>query len=327
MQLVFAEGAASFAGVLDEYACRAGVGVAEGLGERDRAACNVSGDPTIYTAQTVIAGNSLLQEEEGETFGGGIVFDIMDNMSFSADYYRIKLTDQALQLSSAFLLENEANCRLGEFRDGSPFPNSPDSAFCQNIFNLVTRQGGIPTGTVQRLNSAYINAALTDTSGVDTTWRYTLETESAGLFRFDLAYSIVLTNKYKQFADDELIDYRDDPSSDSRSRARGSITWAKGDWATTVFGTRYGSTTSFAGVAGTNLAGESYGRRLAPYMLYNLQVAKQFGDKVLGTFTVNNVLDNQYRYDASHTAYPFFDTFNGSDPIGRRFNVSVTYRF
>src|SRR5690606_9762585 len=115
-------------------------------------------------------GNPLLKEEEGKSFGAGFVWDIIDGMSVSVDYYRIKLEDAATQLSSSYLLENEANCRLGKFPDGSAFDKPANSAFCQNITNLITRQVGEPGGLtdqrIDRINSAYINAALQDTSGV-----------------------------------------------------------------------------------------------------------------------------------------------------------------
>src|SRR5690606_19433542 len=278
MQLVYAEGAASYSTILDEYACRAGIGVGETLGPRSRAACNVSGDPTIYQSQTTIAGNPLLKEEEGESFTYGFVWDITDSMSMSVDYYRIKLEDAASQLSSSFLLENEANCRLGTYRDGSPFPNSVDSAFCQNILSLITRT--VAPGTnldqrVQRINSAYINTALSDTSGIDATYRYNLDTDRWGDFSLDLGYTLVLKDQYKQFPDDPLVDYRDSLNNlNQRSRARGSLSWRYDDWTTTIFGTRYGSAGNWVGAAGCNTAGTCYGPRLAPYMLYNLQVAK-----------------------------------------------------
>ncbi len=327
MQLVFAEGAASFSGILDQYACRSGTGVGEALGPRTVAACNRAGDPTIYTTQTTIAGNPLLEEEKGESFGGGLVWDIMDGMSVSVDYYRIRLEDQSIQLSSAFLLQNEANCRLGTFADGTPFPNPIESQFCQNIFGLVTRQGGVPTGSIQRINSAYINAALSDTSGVDTSYDYRFETDDWGTFRINLGWSIVMTDKFKQFDADPLVEFRDVPGLSSRSRARGSITWSYSDWSATVFGQRIGSNSSNAGVDGTNAAGGTFPRRLPPYMLYNFQIGRSFGESLRADFTVVNVLDNQYREDNSFTGYPFFQPFIGADPLGRRFNLAVTYRF
>ena len=333
MQLVFAEGAASFSTVLDEYSCRSGTGLGQAPGSpsRTRAQCNVSGDRTIYTTQTTIAGNPLLEEEKGTSWGGGLVWDIMDGMSMSVDYYRIELKDRATQLSSSFLLQNEANCRLGTLPNGSPSPNAPGSAFCQNINSLITRQSAPGTaldGRIDRINSAYINAAVTDTSGIDATYRYRWDTDRMGAFAIDLGYSVVLTDKSKQFETDDLIDYRDDlGNQNQRSRARGTVTWRKGDWTSTVFGTRYGSNGNWVEAAGTNLAGTSYGDRLGPYMLYNLQVGKKFGDNVEATATIVNVLDNQYRYDASQTGYPFFNPYIGADPLGRRVFVSVAYKF
>jgi outer membrane receptor protein involved in Fe transport len=327
MQMVFAEGSGSFSAVVDQYACRAGVGVGEALGPRTLNRCNVGGDPTVYTIQTAVAGNTLLEEEKGTSIGYGFVWDIVDNMSLSVDYYRIKLEDQALQLSAATLLANEANCRIGTYPSGSAFEYSAGSSYCQNIFNLVQRSGGSTTGPIQRINSAFINASLTDTSGIDATYRYRFDTDRMGRFNLDLNYSIILTDKYRQSDDDLLIDYRDTPSLyNSRSRARGSLSWRYNDWTTTVFGTRYGTIRNAAGVATTNAAGEYQGLRLAPYMLYNLSVSKRFSESVEATLQVANVLNNQYRYDAT-AGYPFYNVYGGSDPYGRRFNLSLAYKF
>ncbi|PZO07272.1 MAG: TonB-dependent receptor [Lysobacteraceae bacterium] len=327
LQLVYAEGAGSFSGILDQYACRAGVGVGAALGPRNLAACNVVGDPTLYTAGTSISGNPLLKEEEGETTGIGFVWDVTEGMALSVDYYRIKLEDQAISLNSGFLLANEANCRIGFFPDGRPFQNALGSAFCQNVFGLVQRQGGTADGSILRINSAYINAANVDTSGIDATFAYTLDTDRWGTFSTNLGWSIVLTDRFRAFDTDPLIEGRDDADLDSRSRARGSLTWEKGDWSTTVFGSRIGTNGSNAGVAGTNAAGGTYPRRLAPWMQYNLQVGKSFGENTRATFTVINALNDQYREDNSFTGYPYFQAFIGADPLGRRFNLSVQHNF
>lgn len=334
MQLVFAEGAASFSTILDEYACRSGVGVGQNspATPRTRAQCNTSGDPTIYQTQTTVAGNPLLEEEKGKSFGAGFVWDITEGMDLSVDYWRIQLEDAATQLSSSYLLQNEANCRLGVYPDGSPFPFDPTSTFCQNITSLITRQPANP-GTaldqrIDRINSAYINSALVDTSGIDATFRYQWEGDRIGKFNVELGYSLSLTNKYKQFDGDDLIEYRDNVAiNDQRSRARGAVTWTKNDWSTTVFGTRYGSNGNMAAADFTNAAGGFSPRRLPPYMLYNLQVQKKFGPDVTASVTVVNVLDNQYRYDNSATGYPFYDPFIGADPLGRRVYFSLGYKF
>ena len=332
MQLVYAQGAASYSSALDEYACRSGTGAGAVQGPRTRAACNVTNDPTIYSVQTSIAGNPLLTEERGTSWGVGFVWDIMEGMSLTADWYRIRLEDAASQLGSDYILRSEAACRLGTYSDGSPAP-SPE--FCANILGLVTRTvapGSTLDGRVERINDAYINTALQDTSGVDASFKYRMNTENWGRFDFDLGYTMVLTNRYKQLASEELEDYRDVPPSANfiypeRSRARGSISWSKDEWSAAVFGTRYGSVFSNAEVPGANAAGGTYGRRLQPYMLYNAQVGYRFSKAVKAELSVVNVLNNQYREDNSYTAYPFFNPYLGADPLGRRYFLSVSYAF
>src|SRR5690606_5961764 len=135
MQLIYAEGAASYSSILDEYSCYTGTGPGSAAGPRTRPECNTSGDPTIYTTQTIIAGNPGLKEEEGKSWGAGFVWDIMEGMSVSVDYYRIRLEDAAAQFSASYLLSAEAACRIGNYPNGDPAPNP---AVCANILTLIT---------------------------------------------------------------------------------------------------------------------------------------------------------------------------------------------
>lgn len=332
MQLIYAGGAASFSSALDEYACRSGTGPAAGRGQRTRSQCNVANDPSIYTMQTLIAGNPGLTEEKGKSWTAGFVWDIADGMSATVDWYRIRLEDAASQFDTGTLLAQEAACRIGTTSSGAA---PPSASFCQNLYQLITRvnaPGSPDDGRVTRINNSYINTALQDTTGIDASYKYRLQTDRLGTFNFDLSYSLQLTNKYKQTDDEPLKDYRDVPPSENywypeRSRVRGSASWRYSDWTTTLFGTRFGSAYSFAEVNGENAAGGKYGRRLAPYMLYNLTVAKKFGPNVEASFQVVNLLDSQYRKDNSYTGYPFFNYALGADPLGRRFYVNLAYKF
>lgn len=320
MQMVYADGAASYSTILDEYACRSGSYLGQTTGPRPYATCNaVSADVTKYTAQSLVAGNPLLKEEEGKSWGVGFVWDVIDNMSVSVDYYRIKLEDQARQLTSSYLLQSEANCRLGVKRDGSPYENAGSSAFCQNIYSLISRADAPGTsldGKIDRLNTAYINSALRDISGIDATFKYKLDTDRLGDFGFDVGYSLRLTDKYKQFKELELHDYRDEWSYDPRSRLRGSVSWSRDDWSTTLFGTRLGANMN-----------DSETGRLKPYILYNLQVGRKVGPNTKVEFTVVNLTNNQFREDDTYTAYPYFDYGIGADPLGRRYYVSFSHKF
>lgn len=330
MQLVYAEGAASYSTILDEYACRAGIGPGAALGPRTRTQCNLSGDPTIYQAQSVIAGNPGLKEEEAKTLTTGFVWDITDGMSLSADYYRIKLSDQAVSLSGDFILRAEAACRLGSWSSANAQPLT--SAFCSNITGLVTRlvaPGTALDGRIDRLNTAYINAALVDTSGIDASWRYRTTTDRFGTFQFDVGYSLLLTDRYKRFEIDPLIDYRDDLGEPQRSRIRGTVSWQGEKWNAAVFGMRLGTTGSAASANGCYTApnqGICYQKRLAPWSLYNLSVGRKFGTNITARFDIVNVFNTMYRHDPSQ-GYPYYDYTIGADPRGRRYNLTVGYRF
>jgi outer membrane receptor protein involved in Fe transport len=291
----------------------------------------VQGHPSQYQSLNRTVGNPDLKEEEGKSLTAGFVLDLVEGMSMSVDYYKIVLDDQATSLSLDYILQNEAGCRLGTDSSGAPFPHAPTSAFCQDIVSRVTRQvaPGQANGRVVDIRGGFINASRSENTGIDATWRYRFDTDRWGNFDFNLAYSLSLGEKFKQFEEDELIDYRDRLDNDNqRSRVRGSVTWEKGDWTTTVFGQRLGSAPNAAEAARTTGAtGPYYGARLQPYMLYNLSIEKKFGENMEAAFIVNNVLDNTHRDDKSDTAYPFFNPFIGADPYGRAFFLRLSYKF
>lgn len=348
MQLVYAEGAASYSTIFDYYSCRSG----EGLGQpqdpngnpipktSDQCrADNAVDDVVNYQTQSVVAGNPGLKEEEGESVSAGFVWDIMDGMSLSMDYWRIKLTDAASQLTSDYLLQNEASCRLGSTEDPNVPP--PSAEFCENIYSLLTRidaPGTTLDGRLQRINQAYINTSRRDISGVDTNFRYRRVTDRWGTFRFEGSWAYNIHNKFQQLPEDELLDYRNvKPSLNyvypERSRVRATASWEYQDWTTTVNMTRLGSAwgeqeTDACVTSPTSINfGYCYGRKLAPMFLWNASLTKRFGPNVSTQFTVVNVFDKQYRQDPGNISYPYYNPWIGADPLGRRFHVSLSYRF
>lgn len=319
-QMVYSTGSAGFSTFVDEYSCRSGTGLGLTTGPRTYQECaGTSGDPTIYGMRTERDGNPALKEEEGQSWGIGFVWDIVDNLSLTVDYFDIKLEDRAITLSPALLLQQEADCRLGVKRDGTPFEYSPGSAFCQGVLAAVSRNSAPGTTLDQRIqaiNSTYINAAYQRVTGIDSTLAYSWDTDRLGRFGVNLAWSIELSDEYKRFESDPLIDYRDMADYNSRSRARGSFTWTKGDWAANTFFTRYGTVYNWAET-----------ERLPPWFLWNLNVSKRFGQDTMVTLAVNNVFNNQVRLDPTYTGYPYYYGGFGSDLQGRRFYVTVQHQF
>jgi outer membrane receptor protein involved in Fe transport len=319
MPLVFAEGAAGFTGAIDQLACRTA-----GFTPTQCGTSGNAGNVYSYTMQNATSGNPDLKEEEGESITFGFVYDFGNNLNISVDYYRIDLSDAASVQSLGSILAAEANCTFGTFSNGDPYPNAPDSAFCQSIYPLVTRDQADPTdlnfptvGRVALVNTGAINTAFSSNSGIDASLGYFYDTDSVGRLSFNLGYTLVMTEKYKQFDTDPLIDYRDSLfGNGQRSRVRGSVGWSYQNFNTTLFGSRYGSAPN---ATATN--------RLQPWMVYNLTMGYRFAEDFNATFIVNNVLNNYTRFDPTNTAYPFYDAFIGQDPRGRSFSLRLDYTF
>lgn len=312
MHYVFAEQSGSFSTIMDEYTCRAA--------GRTVSECNVSGDQTVYSTFGIRQGTPGLKEETGESWTAGFVWDLMDGMSMSVDYYSIELEDQVGDITNAWLLQQEADCRLGVQRDGSPADNPLDSSFCQDVLARITRVDapGLPQdGEVDQIIRGPINRAFRKVDGLDATWQWRYDTDRWGTFNTQIAYSHILTSESQERDDTPVVNRRDHMQSfEHRSRVRGAITWNYDDWTTTLFGLRYGSIPNW---------GET--GRLSPYITWNANVGKQITDKLKLTLLVNNVFNNTHLEDPTHTAWPYFNFWGGQSPIGREVFVQADYRF
>src|SRR3546814_15960265 len=72
-------------------------------------------------------------------------------MSVSADYYSIELKDQVGDITNAWILQQEADCRLGVQRNGDPSNFDLNSSFCQEILGRITRLDATGTPNDQQV--------------------------------------------------------------------------------------------------------------------------------------------------------------------------------
>ena len=305
MHFVFADQSGFFSGVFDEFACRsAGMTVQE-----------CGNDATYnYTAFGVRQGNPQLQEEEGDSFTYGIVYDVTDDLSLSVDYYNIELEKVVGDISSAYILRNEADCRLGQDRDGNPV--NGNSAFCQFILGSVVRTvGGPDDGDIEQVTRGPINRSYLSNKGIDAQLNYRMDTDSWGNFRYQLAWSHTLDQKFAEFEGEPRESYRDSLQNfDYRSRIRASATWEMGDWQTTLFANRLGSAPNWAETG-----------RIAPFVTYNASVKYRLDENWQLTLIGNNIFNRFHPEDDTFFSYPFF--WRAYSPIGREVFVQVDYRF
>lgn len=309
MHYVFANESGFFIPVLDEYRCRR-----DGF---DPTAANspCAGAEYSYQVFGTRRGNPGLEEETGKSTTVGFVWDVMDNMSISADYYDIELEGQVGDISTSYLFRNEADCLLGVTRDGAPVDTASDS--CAFFTGLVTRTGvdSINDDEIDTYLSIPFNQALVTTSGIDAKWRYRLDTDRLGDFRFDLGWTHVLKLDVQEFPGSEVIETRDNLQYfNARSRVNGSVAWNRDDWAAAVYFIRQGSLPNW---------GET--GRIAPHFQWNINVAKEITDKATIGVYVNNVFDKIAPRDDTFNTYPYF--WRAYSPVGREVFVQFDYKF
>jgi len=307
MHYVFADESGFYSTVFDDYACRS-----DGLSQQE---CeDDDANDYSYTAFGVRKGNPELEEEEGESWTAGFVWDPIDNLSLSLDFYSIELENVVGDISSEYILENEANCKLGTDRQGTAY--DINSQFCQFIVSSVIRTvGGPDDGEIEQVNRGPINRSILTNKGIDASVNWRLNTDSAGSWGFNLTWSHILDQKFAEFDDDDPRSYRDDLTNfDFRSRIRGSVAWQYKDFNATLFGTRFGSLPNWAETG-----------RIKHFASYNLNMGYRFTKNLRMSFIVNNLLNDIHPDDDTFNSYPYF--WRAFSPIGREMFLQATYTF
>ena len=308
MHYVFAQPSGFFVGVVDEYRCRR-----DGIDPTSQA-CTFSPNYQ-YTIAGTRQGNVDLEEETGKSTTIGFVWDVVDNLSLSVDWYKIKLEGAVNDINTGYLLRNEADCRLGQRRDGTPV--NGNSTECQFFTGLITRLGvgQFTDDEIDSYRSFPINSSMTETSGIDATVRYRLDTDRLGNFDFNLSWTHVLKLEDQEFPGSDIRELRDNPQFfNQRSRLNWGAQWERGDWTANVNGYRLGSLPNW---------GET--DRIAPYIIWNAGLQKKITDKMTIGFAVQNLFDKLAPSDDTFNSYPFF--WRSYSPIGREVFANFNYKF
>ena len=256
-------------------------------------------------------GSTTLKDETSKSATWGFVYSPAPNFDVSADYYRIKLSNEVIYQSSDTILREEADCRLGQL--------DIDSTFCRQVISQVVRNPASAPYEANQITSVLvlpINAAIDKTSGYDLNAHYRLDTERAGSFDFNLGATYVSMHKTQLSADspvdNELTDlyYYLIP----RTKANYSVTWKYRDFTTTLYGARLGGLPNYDGTM-----------RMAPTFLYNLTVGCQVSPRFNVSLSVDNLFDRRPQADPTWTSYPYYDT-RWSNPMGRAFFLQASMK-
>ncbi len=308
MQFVFAGPSTLESSVTDYLRCR-----------RDQHVTDINQCSLLPSSVTTERqGNPNLNDEKGRSWTAGVAWNVTSTLDASLDYFNITLSNEVDDLTSDYILQTEANCRLGTTISGQPV--NPNSQLCHFVDGLITRNPANPAvpgrDTLTGVNTLPINRALERVSGLDGTLNYQLDAHRAGKFFFKFAWSHVLKEDRQEIAGDPVVSFRDDPTNYGlRSRMRTSLTWQISKLSQTVFADLQGSRPRFDAIG-----------RTGPYNTYNYVGSYSPTTRLKISLIVDNLLDADPRIDRSFSSYPFFRSSN-VNPYGREFFLEGNYKF
>ena len=275
--------------------------------------CELAGQPLdtcIYNPVNIQGksfGNPDLKSITAKSFGYGFVWSPSKRFDLRADYYNVNIANEVISLSSNFILRNENDCRTGR--------QDITSAFCQDIISRVTRNpaGNNPqSNAITLIRTNPVNIATERVSGITAATNYRWGGGRNGKFSLGLSYNNTLKHDVQQFPGERTIDYLREPffSSEFKTILAGDFNWDIGRWSTNIHGTRYGATPNFTAQLGVALNNSTPPGDVKPYPVFNINVGYKLNDSSRISLTANNVGNRKAPFDASYTAYPYYNVFN-----------------
>lgn len=263
--------------------------------------------------------STALHEETATSNGIGVVWDVFDGLSLSADWWSVELKGKSQYLSAGQILSGNADCLLGRTSNGQAVDSS--SAGCAAYAGYVTRDAD---GNLTDLTIGAVNQAGVRTSGFDASLKYSWKSDVLGNFTANMGMSKTLKYEVKEVAGDPWVDYMGCSYGQSacrysqpvafRTRTNLTLAWNKGDWSANVYGWRNGTRVNYSGAG-----------RLPAFTVWNGGVSKAITDKMRLGLDVTNIFNKYGPKDSTITWYPFYQTIYGI--TGRAMYVNLDIDF
>ena len=320
MNYLFQEGSSGFYNGFQDYVfCYAYV-VAGLQNYADANECEI-GQGSV---QAFLSGNTTLEEEEGENFQLGLVWDINNNMNMTIDLYEVLLESAVNRESPYSINYAEGKCLFGtDFEDfmNQEFPERD----CADVFSKITRGPAVndltgaplPIGAFEQVRPAYTNQSFINYEGADWSFNYRLETENAGDFFFGVSSSHILkiSRKFDDYSEetDDLEAYLYEP----RSQQNVSVGWSYQDVSVNLFADRTGHMEAYDGYSTPS--------KTDPHIIMNLSSAYDVNPDLRLYLSIRNLEDKMPQKDEAY-GFPYYNRGYFS-AFGRYATAGVEYRF
>ena len=267
-----------------------------------------------------LSGNTALEEEEGDNYQLGVVWNVTENLDFTIDLYEVMLERAVTRESPYTINYAEGKCTYGDafqefMRDEFPDRN------CEDVYSQIIRGPAVdeitgdvlPIGDFEEVFPRYSNQSYLNYEGADWTIRYRLETLNAGDFYFNVTSSHILksASKFDDYSDEE--DALDVYLYQPRSQQNASINWRYEDWSVTLFADRTGHMEAYNGT------------KTDPHIIMNLSTSYRYSPDLSFYLSVRNLEDKMPQKDAAY-GFPYYNQ-NYFSAFGRYATVGVNYTF
>lgn len=274
------------------------------------------------------SGNTELEPIDADVWSAGVVFAPSSSFSLAVDYYNWDITNEVDQLSPRQLLLTEHYCRTGQ--------TGNLTTSCENALEWVRRSAN---GELVSVYTPKVNIAQQKLETVTASLNYMLDVGAAGSLAFAANYTNKLSHDLIEQPGDPAVDLLRDPyymwiyDSYAKTRMDASVAWSLGDWTTTLYANRLGSTPNYLAYVGESWdyehsSGERAGK-WGSYTTYNMSVNWRAMDNLTFSAMVNNVFnkmpDNQARNFPGTESTPYNNYFY--DVYGRAVYLEAKYQF
>jgi outer membrane receptor protein involved in Fe transport len=268
------------------------------------------------------AGNPTLEEEEGENYQLGVVWDINSNWDLTVDLYQVILENIIGRDSYRTINIAEGYCLYGEAFGEFIRTENNDQRDCATIAQLTGRADPVanpvtgiapPIGRWNFIVPGFINKSYREYQGADWTLNYRLETENMGDFSVGILSSHIISYYSRSDANSPEVEWLSTYTYEPRSQQNMSINWRYQDFSTTLFFDRTG-----------HMEWGSRGKS-EPHIIANISTRYDYSPDVDLYFSIRNLDDTMPQQDSGY-GYPYYNQRYFS-AFGRYYSAGFNYRF
>ncbi len=252
---------------------------------------------------TEVGANKELEEEKGTNYSFGIVWEAMDDLTVTADWYKVKLTDLVVTPDLGRIIA-----------DPSRYAGTQ-----------VIRKGD---GTIDKVIYGPVNQAGENVEGIDLSVRYQFPETSFGLFSTEFATTYLIKRETQTSDTDPMKDVTD---HEPGIQASVNLGWEYDKLSSNLFVkyrdsycSEFANDYYFTDCEAAKSAG--YETKVSSMTTFNLSAKYRVNEQAVVGMGITNLFDKTPPADPLDGTSPYYaETYD--NPVGRAYYLEASYKF